>query len=198
MMKLMQKSATLALRRPNLVRLSQRSYQDWPFLKEEHIMISQTCRNFADTELVPIAAKVDKEHYFPSEQVQKLGELGLMGISVDTDYGGSGMDTLSYAIAMEEISRGCASTGVIMSANNSLFCTPVEKYATNEQKEKFLAPCAKGEKLGCFMLSEPGNGSDAGAASTTAVLSKDGSSYVLNGSKAWITNSYEAAYGVVF
>eukprot|EP00597_Dinobryon_sp_UTEXLB2267_P004328 CAMPEP_0170074660 /NCGR_PEP_ID=MMETSP0019_2-20121128/11925_1 /TAXON_ID=98059 /ORGANISM="Dinobryon sp., Strain UTEXLB2267" /LENGTH=373 /DNA_ID=CAMNT_0010285107 /DNA_START=152 /DNA_END=1273 /DNA_ORIENTATION=- len=160
-------------------------------------MISETCKTFADSELAPIASKIDKEHYFPVEQVKKLGELGLMGISVDTEYGGSGMDTVCYAIAMEEISRGCASTGVIMSANNSLFCTPVEKYASKEQKEKFLTPVAKGELIGCFMLSEPGNGSDAGAASTTATVNKDGD-FVLNGSKAWITNSYESSYGIVF
>ncbi|RYG67816.1 hypothetical protein EON64_06595 [archaeon] len=119
---------------------TRRGYTNWPFLKEEHIAVAQTCRNFAETELKPIAAKVDKEHWFPAEQVKKLGELGMMGVTVSPDWNGSGMDYVSYAIAMEEISRGCASTGVIMSANNSLYCAPVEKFATNEQKERFLKP----------------------------------------------------------
>ena len=129
-----------------------------------------------------------------------------------TDF--SGMDTLSYAIAIEEISRGCASTGIIMSVNNSLYCTPIEKYGTDDQKEKFLTPCATGVKLGCFMLSEPGNGSDASAASTTATFTEtetgmgiditatsssgDDEYWVLNGSKAWITNAHDADLGIVF
>lgn len=105
------------------------------------------------------------------------------------------LDYLAYAIAMCEVSRGCASTGVIMSVNNSLYCGPVEKYGTHEQKEQYLTPCANGSKLGCFMLSEPGNGSDAGAASTTAL---DGGDYwIVNGSKAWITNAHDANYGVL-
>jgi len=153
-------------------------------------------RTFADNELAPVAYKTDREHLFPAEQVKKLGELGLMGMHVSSEFGGSDMDTMSYAIAMEEISRVCASTGVIMSANNSLFCAPVESYGSKAQKEKYLTPCASGEVLGCFMLSEPGNGSDAGAASTVAVEKDD--HFVLNGSKAWITNSWEAKYGVVF
>lgn len=103
-------------------------------------MIGQTCRTFAETELMPIAGKIDREHFFPAEQVRKLGELGMMGICIPTEWNGSGMDVVSYAIAMEEISRACASTGVIMSANNSLYCAPVEKYGTAEQKEKFLKP----------------------------------------------------------
>ena len=105
------------------------------------------------------------------------------------------MDYLSYAIAMMEISRGCASTGVIMSVNNSLYCGPVETYATHEQKEQFLKPVTDGSNLGCFMLSEPGNGSDAGAASTTAV--DGGDHWIINGSKAWITNAHDARYGVL-
>eukprot|EP00968_Pinguiococcus_pyrenoidosus_P011778 scaffold977_cov253-Pinguiococcus_pyrenoidosus.AAC.39 len=120
-----------------------------------------------------------------------------MGVSVDTDHGGAGMDYLAYAIAIEEISRGCASTGIIMSVNNSLYCGPVDKFATPEQKEAFLTPYAAGEKLGCFGLSEPGNGSDAGAASTTATENDDGS-WTLNGRKAWITNAHEADAAVVF
>jgi butyryl-CoA dehydrogenase len=111
---------------------------------------------------------VDAQHLFPGKAVKKLGELGLMGVSVPEEFGGAGMDYLAYAIAMEEISRGCASTGVIMSVNNSLYCGPVEMAGTTAQKEEFLAPFASGNKLGCFGLSEPGNGSDAGAASTMA------------------------------
>jgi butyryl-CoA dehydrogenase len=109
-------------------------------LKEEHIMISEMAKNFAQTELAPIASMIDQKHYFPTEQIKKLGELGMMGINVSADYGGSGLDTISYAIAMEEISRVCASSGVIMSAHNSLYCAPVYKFGNKEQKEKFLTP----------------------------------------------------------
>lgn len=177
-------------------KLSRRTYTNWPMLKAEHEMIATTCKQFADQELVPIAGMLDKEHKFPAEQVRKLGELGMMGICVAPEYGGSGLDTISYAIAMAEISRGCASTGVIMSANNSLYCGPVDKYGSEEQKKQFLTPVASGEKIGCFMLSEPGNGSDAGAASTLAVDAGD--HWVLNGAKAWITNAHDSTYGVVF
>ena len=159
------------------------------------MMIKDMCKAFADSELAPIAGMLDREHKYPADQVKKLGELGMMGVSVSSEYGGSGMDYVSYAIAIEEISRGCASTGVIMSVNNSLYCGPVEKHATKEQKDLFLTPCASGLKLGCFMLSEPGNGSDAGAAITTAIDAGD--FWILNGSKAWITNAHDADYGVV-
>lgn len=117
-----------------------RMYTEWPILKEEHVMISDMAKNFAETELAPIARKTDKEHLFPTDAIKKLGELGLMGINVSPDYGGAGMDSLCYAIAMEEISRVCASSGVIMSAHNSLYCAPVFKYGTHAQKEKFLTP----------------------------------------------------------
>ncbi|XP_054000141.1 short-chain specific acyl-CoA dehydrogenase, mitochondrial isoform X2 [Hylaeus anthracinus] len=125
-----------------------------------------------------------------------MGELGLMGITVPENLGGSGLDYLAYAIAMEEISRGCASAGVIMSVNNSLYLGPLEKFGTKEQKEKYISPFVTGTKVGCFALSEPGNGSDAGAASTIAKL--DGSNYVLDGTKSWITNGYESEASVVF
>jgi butyryl-CoA dehydrogenase len=180
----------------SVVAVAQRTYFDWPLLKEEHVMIGQTCRSFAETELMPIASKIDKEHFFPAEQVRKLGELGMMGIQVPAEWDGANLDAMSYAIAMEEISRACASTGVIMSANNSLYCAPVEKFGTDEQKEKFLKPVASGRHVGCFMLSEPGNGSDAGAASTTAT--DKGDHFLLNGAKAWITNAHEASYAVIF
>lgn len=174
-------------------KLLYRSYTSWPFLKDEHIAISEMCKQFAEKELKPIAHNVDKNHLFPREQIEKMGQLGIMGICVSSKYGGADMDYVSYAIAMEEISRGCASAGVIMSVNNSLYCGPVKKWATHEQMEFFLTPVASGKHLGCFMLSEPGNGSDAGAASTTAI--KDGDSWIINGTKAWITNAHEASYG---
>ena len=123
---------------------SKRSYSDWPHIKDDHRMVMELCRNFANEELVPIAGKLDKEHRFPKEQVAKLGEMGMMGVYFDEKYGGSNMDVLSYAIAMEEISRGCASTGVIMSANNSLYCAPVDMFGSHEQKLQFLTPVASG------------------------------------------------------
>lgn len=165
-------------------------------LSETHEMLRKTCREFSDRELVPIAAALDREHRYPAEQVEHLAELGLMGVAIPEDEGGAGLDCLAYAIAMEEISRGCASTGVIMSANNSLYCDPVLKFATPAQKKTFLRPFAAGQQLGCFALSEPGNGSDAGAAKTTA--QRQGDYWVLNGTKAWITNGYEASAAVVF
>jgi len=165
-------------------------------LDEEHVMIRDMARQFAEAELMPVAGDLDAKHEFPSAPVTQLGELGLMGVAVSDEFGGSGLDYVAYALAMEEISRGCASTGVIMSVNNSLYCWPVEAFGTDAQKAEFLTPYASGQKLGCFGLSEPGNGSDAGAASTTAV--EDGDHYVLNGTKAWITNAHEADCAVVF
>jgi butyryl-CoA dehydrogenase len=170
-------------------------------LSDTHEEIRKIARKLADDMLAPLAAKHDREHLFPAEQVKKLVELGFMGIAVSEDDGGSGLDNLAYAIAMEEVSRGCASTGVIMSVNNSLYCDPVKKFATAEQKKKWLVPYASGEKLGCFALSEPGNGSDAGAAACTATLVNDpvlGECWELNGTKAWITNAHEAHAAIVF
>jgi len=165
------------------------------YMNETHQMLQQTCRDFADQQLKPVAGELDREHRFPAEQIAQMGELGLMGIAVPDEYGGAGMDPLAYAIAMEEISRGCASTGVIMSVNNSLYCDPVYNYGTEEQKQQWLVPYATGEKLGCFGLSEPGNGSDSAAASTTATL--DGDEWVINGTKAWITNAHDAHAAIV-
>lgn len=166
-------------------------------LPETHQMLQKTCRDFADNELVPNAAKYDKNHEFPAEMVKKMGELGLMSIAVEEKYGGTGLNYLAYAIAMEEISRGCASCGVIMSVNNSLYLGPVMQFGNEEQKQKFGVPYTNGKTLGCFALSEPGNGSDAGAASTTAT--KDANNdYILNGTKCWITNGKEAETAVVF
>ena len=160
-------------------------------------MLADMCRNFADNELAPNAGEWDRAHRFPEATIRAMADLGLFGLVIPEKYGGSGMDYVSYAIAMEEISRGCASAGVIMSANNSLYCAPVEKFGSDQLKERLLTPVASGEKIGCFMLSEPGNGSDAGAASTTAV-DDGGDNYILNGSKAWITNAHDSKYGVVF
>lgn len=172
-----------------------RSYTNWPQMTEEVVMLREMCRSFADTELAPNATAWDQACKMPQSTVDKMAELGLMGLFVPEEYGGAGMNYMAYGVAMEEISRGCASAAVIMSANLSLYCAPVLRYGTHEQKEKYLTPIASGEKVGCFMLSEPGNGSDAGAASTTAT--DMGDHFVLNGAKAWITNAYEAKYGLV-
>jgi butyryl-CoA dehydrogenase len=177
------------------ITFASRTYTTWPMVKEDHVMLADMARSFANDVLVPQAGEWDRAHRFPGAVVTQMAELGLMGLIVPEEYGGANMDYISYAIAMEEISRGCASAGVIMSANNSLYCAPIIKYGTHEQKKTFLEPCATGEAVGCFMLSEPGNGSDAGAASTTAT--DGGDHWILNGSKAWITNAYEAKYGVV-
>lgn len=178
-----------------------RQYTTHSQLPEEHQMIYEMCRKFADEELAPNAGKWDQEHAFPADAVSQLGELGLMGLNVSGEYGGSELDALAYAIAMEEISRGCASVGVIMSAHNSLYLYPVDTFGSPELKEKYVTPYANwegGMKVGCFGLSEPGNGSDAGAASTTATLSDDGSEWIINGTKAWITNAYESSAAIVF
>ena len=160
-----------------------------------HDMMRDMCNQFAKEVVAPHAATLDREHAFPAKIVAEMGKLGLMGIMIPADYGGADVDTVAYAIAMEEISAACASTGVIMSVNNSLYCDPVMRYGTDDQKARFLTPYASGEKLGCFGLSEPGNGSDAAAASTTAV--RDGDEYVLNGTKAWITNAHDAHAAIV-
>ncbi len=165
-------------------------------LTETQAQLRDTCRAFADKELKPNARAWDEAHHFPVEAVAKLKELGLLAVAIPEEWGGAGMDALSYAIAMEEVSRGCASTGVIMSVNNSLYCDPVYKFGTDEQKKSWLAPFARGEKLGCFALTEPEAGSDAAAQKTTAV--RQGDEYVLNGSKNFITNGPNAAAVLVF
>ncbi|XP_064620971.1 short-chain specific acyl-CoA dehydrogenase, mitochondrial-like [Lineus longissimus] len=165
-------------------------------LPETHEMLRETCRDFADKELKPVAAAIDKECRFPKEQVQKMAELGLLCVDVPASQGGTGLDCLAYSLVMEEVSRGCATTGTICSVNNSLYLGPVMKWGTQNQIEEFAKPFMNSGAVGCFALSEPGNGSDAGAASTTATL--DGDHWVLNGTKAWITNGYEAGATVVF
>jgi butyryl-CoA dehydrogenase len=165
-------------------------------LTDEQRQVRDMCRDFAAKELAPNARRWDVNHEYPRDAVKKLGELGLMGIAVPAELGGAGMDNVSYALAMEEISRGCAGTGVIMSVNNSLYCDPVMKYGTAEQKKEFLAPYASGEKLGAYALTEPQSGSDAAETKTVAVARGD--EYVLDGSKNFITNGPQADTILVF
>jgi alkylation response protein AidB-like acyl-CoA dehydrogenase len=155
-------------------------------LSEEHLMIQQAARDFARTELLPGVIDRDNEQRFPTEEIKKLGELGFLGMMVDPKYNGSGMDTMSYVLAMEEISKIDASTSVVMSVNNSLVCWGLETYGTEEQKEKYLKPLASGQIHGGFCLSEPEAGSDATSQRTTAI--DKGDYYLLNGTKNWITN----------
>jgi len=165
-------------------------------LIDEQQMIRDVARDFAQNEIKPIAGELDREGRFPTDLVKKLGELGFMGIFVPQNYGGSGMDTFSCVLALEEICKACASTGVIMSVNNSLVCEPILRFGTEEQKKKYLSPLAKGEKLGCFSLSEPAAGSDAGSIRTTAI--RKGDYYIINGTKNWVTNGPEADIIVLF
>ncbi len=162
---------------------------------EEQKMIQQMARDFAENEVKPKAAELDKTERHPAEIIQKMAELNLMGIAIPDVYGGGGADAVSYVVALEEISRGCASVGVIMSVNNSLVCDPINTFGTEEQKKKFLTPLASGKKLGCFGLTEPEAGSDAAAQKTTAVL--QGNQWVINGKKNFITNGNVADYCVL-
>ena len=164
-------------------------------LTEEQQMVREMARRFAETEIKPKAAEWDEKHEHPAEICQQLGELKMMGIAVPEEYGGGGMDNVSYALALIEISKACASTGAIMSVNNSLYCFPVMAYGTHEQKVKYLTPVAAGEKIGCYALTEAGAGSDPAALRTTAV--KDGDEWVINGEKKFITSGNVASYGVI-
>ncbi len=164
-------------------------------LTEEHLAVKEAARDFAQNVLKPGVIDRDNQQRFPAEEIKQLGELGFMGMMVDPKYGGSGMDTLSYVLAMEEISKVDASTSVCMSVNNSLVCWGLEKYGTEEQKQKHLIPLAKGEKIGAFCLSEPEAGSDATSQSTTAI--DKGDHYLLNGTKNWITNGSSASVYLV-
>jgi len=165
-------------------------------LTDEQRMIQDVARDFAEKELRPIAGVIDREARFPRETVRRMGELGLMGICVPEAWGGSGGDAVGYTVAVEEVSRGCASHGVIMSVNNSLYCAPVWERGTDEQKRRFLAPFASGAKLGCFSLTEPEAGSDATNQHTRA--EREGEIYVLNGRKIFVTNGREAHAALVF
>lgn len=164
-------------------------------LTEEHKMIREAARDFAQNELLPEVINRDEAQSFPAEQIKKLGELGLMGMMVDPKYGGAGMDTISYVLAIEEISKVDASCSVVMSVNNSLVCWGIETFGTEEQKQKYLIPLAKGEIIGAFCLSEPEAGSDATSQQTTAI--DKGDHYLLNGTKNWITNGRTASVYLV-
>ena len=164
-------------------------------LTEEHKMIRDAARDFAQTELLSGVIERDENQSFPAEQVKKLGELGFLGMMVSPKYGGAGMDTISYVLAMEEISKIDASTSVVMSVNNSLVCWGLEAFGTEDQKQKYLVPLAKGEIIGAFCLSEPEAGSDATSQQTTAI--DKGDHYLLNGTKNWITNGNTASVYLV-
>ena len=164
-------------------------------LTEEQLMIQSAARDFAQNECKPGVIDRDENQKFPAEQIKKLGELGFLGMMVDPKYGGGGMDAISYVLAMEEISKVDASCSVVMSVNNSLVCWGLEQYGTEEQKQKYLVPIAKGEKIGAFCLSEPEAGSDATSQRTTAF--DKGDHYLVNGTKNWITNGSSASIYLV-
>jgi butyryl-CoA dehydrogenase len=165
-------------------------------LTEEQRLIRETARDFAAREVAPKAAELDKTGRWPSDILPKMADLGLLGVAIPEEHGGAGMDNVSYALAMEEVSAACASTGVIMSVNNSLFCDPVHKFGSDDQKKRVLAPVASGKKLGCFGLTEPMSGSDAQTMVTSAEKTARG--WVLNGAKNWITNGPHADWILVF
>lgn len=162
---------------------------------EEHLMIQQAARDFAQSELLPGVIERDRDQKFPHEQVKKMGAMGFLGMMVDPHYGGAGMDSVSYVLAMEEIAKVDASAAVVMSVNNSLVCAGLEKFGSEEQKQKYLTPLASGKAIGAFALSEPEAGSDATSQKTTAV--DMGDHYLLNGTKNWITNGSTASYYIV-
>ena len=164
-------------------------------LSEEHLMIQKSARDFAQQELLPGVIERDENQKFPTEEIKKMGQMGFMGMMTSTKYGGGGMDTISYILAMEEISKIDASASVIMSVNNSLVCWGIEKYGTEEQKQKYLPKLTSGEQIGAFCLSEPEAGSDATSQKTTAQETSE--YYILNGTKNWITNGNSASVYLV-
>jgi butyryl-CoA dehydrogenase len=165
-------------------------------LSEEQQLLQKSVREFAEAEVKPLAKENDETGKFPRGLFQKAAELGLTGVAIPEAEGGAGMDHISYAIVIEEISRVCASTGVILSVQNSLYCDPIHRFGTEEQKKKFLLPFARGEKIGCYALTEPQAGSNAAALATKAV--RKGDKYVINGTKAWITNGGAADAAIVY
>lgn len=165
-------------------------------LTDEHEMIRQAARDFAQNEIAPIAAEFDESGEFPSKTIKKMSEMGFMGIEVPEQYGGAGMDTLAYVLALEEISKADAAHGTIMSVNNSLFCYGILKFGSEDLKQKFLRDVASGKKIGAYSLTEPMSGSDAGTMRTRAV--HQGDHYILNGRKSWVTSAPVADYIVVF
>src|SRR5215831_9038271 len=154
-------------------------------LSSEHALLQRSVREFAEAEVRPHAKELDETGRFPHDVLRKAAALGLTGIAVPQEFGGAGMDHLSYAIVIEEIARACASTAVILSVQNSLFCDPLLRFGDDRQKDKFLGPFARGEKIGCFALTEPQAGSNAAALATKAV--RKGDRYVVSDTKAWIT-----------
>jgi alkylation response protein AidB-like acyl-CoA dehydrogenase len=167
-------------------------------LGEEHLMIQQAARKFAQEKIAPIAAAFDESGEFPIETVREMGKLGLMSIEVPEEYGGAGMDTIAYVLAMEEISKADASHGAIMSVNNSLFCHGIMKYGSEAQKRKYVAAIAAGEAIGAYSLTEPMSGSDAGTMKSRAVLNDKKTHYFVNGRKSWVTSAPVARYIVLF
>ena len=165
-------------------------------LSEEHVQLQQTFREFAENEVKPLAKELDETERFPTETVQKMAEMGMMGLPIPEELGGSGVDQLGYVLAVEELSKVCATTGIILSAHTSLCCWPIMTFGTEEQKEKYLKPLASGQKLGAFALTEPSAGTDASMQKSTAVL--DGDHYILNGNKVFITNAGAADVFIVF
>jgi len=165
-------------------------------LSDEHKMIRDAARDFAQNEIVPIAAEFDESGEFPHKTIKKMGEMGFMGIEVSEEYGGAGMDTLAYVLALEEICKADASHGVIMSVNNSLYCHGIMKFGTEEQRQKYVNPIASGKAIGAYSLTEPQSGSDAGTMKSRAT--RDGDHYILNGRKSWVTSGPVADYFVVF
>ncbi len=165
-------------------------------LSKKHLLAQQLFKSFAETEVKPLAQEVDETEIFPRGTVEKMAESGFLGIPVPKEYGGQGCDALTYVMCVEELAKVCGTTAVIVSAHTSLCCDPILTYGTEEQKQKYLVPLAKGEKLGAFALTEPGAGTDAQGMQTKAVL--DGDEYVLNGSKIFITNGKEADVYVIF
>jgi len=165
-------------------------------LDEETQFVQQTARSFAQGEVKPLSEKIDREHYFPKELIPKMGQLGFMGAVVPEAYGGTELSQVAYCLAVEELSAACASTGIIVSAHNSLALAPLVQFGSEEQKKIFLPKLSTGEWLGCFALSEPGSGSDA--AGMTCGVKKEGNKYILNGTKNWVTNGPEAQIAIVF
>ncbi|MCU0498050.1 MAG: acyl-CoA dehydrogenase family protein, partial [Anaerolineae bacterium] len=167
-------------------------------MTQEHQKLLRAVRNFAQKEIVPIATEFDESGEFPLETVKKMGEMGLMGIEVPEEYGGAGMDTLAYVLAMVEIAKADASHSTIMSVNNSLYCYGLMQFGTEAQKQQFLVPIATGEKIGAYSLTEPMSGSDAATMSSRAVLNEAGTHYIINGTKSWVTSGPVADYMVLF
>ena len=165
-------------------------------LDTEHLELQASFKEFAENEVKPLAKEIDETERFPIETVKKMAEMGMMGLPIPEELGGAGVDQIGYVLAVEELAKVCATTSIILSAHTSLCCWPIMKFGTEEQKAKYLAPLAAGEKLGAFALTEPSAGTDASMQKSTAVL--DGDHYVLNGSKIFITNASAADVFIVF